>query len=81
MLFGRMRINSAEVGSGRGADILGHPLDALAWLANALLARGRRLEAGEIVLLGSVVQTVWVEPGNRVEIEIEGLGGASARFG
>jgi 2-keto-4-pentenoate hydratase len=80
-LFGRMTINGAEVGSGRGADILGHPLNALAWLANGLAGRGQPLAAGEVVLLGSVVQTVWVEAGDRVEIEIEGLGGASARFG
>lgn len=79
-LFGRMTINGAEVGRGRGRDILGNPLDALAWLANGLAGRGRTLGAGDFVLLGSLVQTVWVEPGDLVEIEIEGLGGASARF-
>jgi 2-oxo-3-hexenedioate decarboxylase/2-keto-4-pentenoate hydratase len=78
---GRMTINGTAVGSGSGGDILGHPLAALAWLANALAARGRQLAAGEIVLLGSVVQTRWVETGDLVEIEIEGLGRASCRFG
>ena len=53
---GRMTINGAEVGVGSGGDILGHPLEALAWLANALAARGRHLEAGDFVLLGSVVR-------------------------
>ncbi len=77
---GRMRINGSEVGSGRGGDILGHPLTALAWLANALAARGRTLAAGEFVLLGSVVETRWVEAGDRVEIEIEGLGEAIGHF-
>lgn len=79
-LEGRMTIDGREVGRGRGADILGHPLDALAWLADALAARGRRLKAGEIVFLGSLVETRWVEPGNLVEIEIQGLGRASARL-
>jgi 2-oxo-3-hexenedioate decarboxylase/2-keto-4-pentenoate hydratase len=79
-LRGRMRINGAEVGTGRGGDILGHPLEALAWLANALVARGRCLEAGEIVLLGSVVETRWVAAGDRVDVTIEGLGSARARF-
>jgi 2-oxo-3-hexenedioate decarboxylase/2-keto-4-pentenoate hydratase len=79
-LRGRMAINGREVGSGRGGDILGHPLEALAWLANGLSARGRLLQDGEFVLLGSVVQTVWVQEGDRVEIEIEGLGRASAGF-
>ena len=77
---GRMTINGAEVGAGSGGDILGHPLEALAWLANALGARGRHLEAGTFVLLGSVVQTRWVDAGDLVEVEIEGLGRVSARF-
>ncbi len=77
---GRMAINGSDVGSGRGGDVLGHPLEALAWLANGLASRGRTLAAGAFVLLGSVVETRWVEAGDRVEIEIEGLGHASARF-
>jgi 2-keto-4-pentenoate hydratase len=79
-LRGRMAINGAEIGTGRGSDILGHPLEALAWLAGTLATRGRHLRAGEFVLLGSVVQTRWVEAGDLVEVEIERLGRASARF-
>jgi 2-oxo-3-hexenedioate decarboxylase/2-keto-4-pentenoate hydratase len=76
---GHMVINGAEVGEGRGGDILGHPLEALAWLANALAARGRQLEGGEFVLLGSVVETRWLAPGDLVEVAIEGLGRATCR--
>jgi 2-keto-4-pentenoate hydratase len=79
-LRGRMTIHGAEVGTGHGGDILGHPVAALAWLANALAARGRHLRAGEFVLLGSVVETRWVEAGDLVEIEIDGLGCASCAF-
>jgi 2-oxo-3-hexenedioate decarboxylase/2-keto-4-pentenoate hydratase len=79
-LRGRMTINRAEVGIGRGGDILGHPLEALAWLANALASRGQSLKAGEFVLLGSVVETRWVEQGDLVEASIEGLGPAIAQF-
>jgi 2-keto-4-pentenoate hydratase len=79
-LRGRMMINGTEVGVGHGGDILGHPLEALAWLANALSARGQILKAGEFVLLGSVVETKWVAAGDLVEIEIEGLGRASCAF-
>jgi 2-keto-4-pentenoate hydratase len=79
-LRGRMTINGVEVDTGKGGDILGHPLEALAWLANALAARGRRLKAGEFVLLGSVVETRWVEASDQVEIEIDGLGSASCVF-
>jgi 2-keto-4-pentenoate hydratase len=79
-LRGRMTINGGEVGTGKGGDILGHPLAALAWLANALAARGGQLTAGEFVLLGSVVETKWVTAGDLVEVEIEGLGRASCEF-
>ena len=77
---GRMTINGSEVGRGRGGDILGHPFKALAWLANGLAARGRDLQAGEFVLLGSVVQTHWIAAGDLVEIEIERLGRARGAF-
>lgn len=73
-LSGVTRINGAEVGRGRGADVLGHPFNALAWLANSLAGRGRMLQAGEIVLTGSLVATRWLSPGDTVEIEITGLG-------
>jgi 2-keto-4-pentenoate hydratase len=76
---GRMTINGEQVGSGRGGDVLGHPLNALAWLAN-LRASRHHLRAGEFVLLGSVVETKWLARGDRVEIAIEGLGTASASF-
>ena len=79
-LSGRMTINGAEVGRGRGGDVLGHPFGALAWLANLCAGHDRPLRAGMVVLLGSVVETRWLEPGDLVEIAIEGLGEASARF-
>jgi len=79
-LKGRLRVNGKEVSSGVGADILGHPLDALVWFANARASRGMGLNAGDFVTLGSVVKTHWVEPGDKVEIEFEGLGAVSANF-
>lgn len=80
-LNGSMRINGVEVGSGSGRDIIdGHPLAALAWLANAEAARGRDLPQGWLVSLGSIVQTKWVNRGEIVDVEIQGLGTASARF-
>jgi 2-oxo-3-hexenedioate decarboxylase/2-keto-4-pentenoate hydratase len=73
-LEGRTLINGAEVGRGRGAMVLGHPLEALAWLANARAARGLGLRQGEFVFLGSLVETRWLDAGDGVRIEIEGLG-------
>ncbi len=53
---------------------MGHPHNALAWLANNLARRGRALRRGEIVLTGSLVQTVWLNPGDEVVVDISGLG-------
>ena len=47
-------INGVEVGRGTGADVLGHPHAALAWLANHLAAGRKSLRAGQIVLTGSL---------------------------
>ena len=56
-----MVINGEEVGDGYGRDIInGHPLEALAWLANEQSSLGREIPKGWIVLLGSVVQTKWL---------------------
>jgi len=79
-LAGTTRINDAEVGRGRGADVMGHPFNALAWLATTLAKRGRSLRAGEFVFTGSVVETKWVNRGDRVLMEIEGLGKVEAVF-
>ncbi len=76
-LTGWMKINGETVGEGSGADILGYPMDALAWLATERAAQGQPLRSGEFVTLGSIVKTVWVEAGDRIEMEIDGLGRAS----
>ena len=77
---GEMDINGEVVGTGVGSDIMGHPLEALAWLANLMASRDASLRAGQFVLLGSVVETHWVEQSDIVTIEVEGLGKAVARF-
>ena len=59
---------------------MGHPFEALTWLANHAASSGHPLRAGDVVLTGSVVETKWVEPGDTVRVEIEGLGEASVTF-
>jgi 2-oxo-3-hexenedioate decarboxylase/2-keto-4-pentenoate hydratase len=78
--IGHMTINGKRVGEGTTGDIMGHPYEALAWLANSLAARGKYLKTGEVVMLGSVVETQWVMPNDEVQIDIEGVGGALVKF-
>jgi 2-keto-4-pentenoate hydratase len=77
---GTMWIDGEETGSGAGTDVLGHPLDALVWLATSMAERGATLHAGELILLGSLVRTQWVGAGADVRIRTEPLGEASVRF-
>ena len=77
---GRLTVDGAEVGRGRGADVMGHPFEALAWLANGLAARGHGLKRGQIVLTGSLVAVHYAAPGETVTAAIDGLGEVKARF-
>lgn len=80
LIGGGMWVNGTKMGAGRGGDILGHPLEALAWLSRRLGELGREAPAGSVVTLGSLVQTAWVGRGDRVEIDVDGLGEARVSF-
>lgn len=74
-LSGVTYVNGVEAGRGTGALVMGHPLEALAWLANVRAKHGfGPLKAGEFVTLGSVVETKWLNAGDKVRIEIERVG-------
>lgn len=79
-LAGRMIVNRVDVGGGHGRDVLGHPLNSLCWLASSASRHGSPLQAGEIVLLGSLVQTVWLSRGDHARIAIDELGEAEFRI-
>jgi 2-keto-4-pentenoate hydratase len=72
----RLSINGQEIGSGNGRDVMGHPLNALAWLADKLAAAATPLRRGMIVMTGSMVPIRYPAAGDRVLIEISGLGTA-----
>ena len=71
----RLSINGREIGSGRGADVMGNPVNALAWLADKLAAAGTPLRRGMIVMTGSMVPIHYPAPGDRVMVAVSGLGG------
>jgi 2-oxo-3-hexenedioate decarboxylase/2-keto-4-pentenoate hydratase len=71
-----LTINDAAMGEGRGGDVMGHPLEPLAWLANALSQRGLGLERGMVVMTGSIITTKFLNPGDRARMTVDGLGAA-----
>jgi 2-oxopent-4-enoate/cis-2-oxohex-4-enoate hydratase len=72
--------NDEIVGTGAGAAALGHPLNAVAWLANTLASVDVALRAGEIVLSGALSALVPVKAGDRLNMALGGIGLASVNF-
>jgi 2-keto-4-pentenoate hydratase len=70
----RCWINGEPAGQGKTGDALGHPFEAVAWLANLLNRRGRTLDRGMIVMTGSSITTKFPAPGDRIRFVIDGLG-------
>jgi 2-keto-4-pentenoate hydratase len=60
-------VDGTLVASGDGSLVLGHPLAALLWLAEALAAQGRALKKDDIVITGSCTGIAPITPGQRVE--------------
>lgn len=78
---GRFRIGGAERAAGHGRDLLGHPFQALAWLAGSGAARVfGGLKAGQLVWLGSVTPAIWLDGPCTVEADFGPLGVARLRF-
>lgn len=71
---GRATKDRAAIGEGHGRDILGHPFNSVAWLASQLASRGAGLKAGEVVMTGAVMKTVFPETDASYRFELEGIG-------
>jgi 2-keto-4-pentenoate hydratase len=59
---------------------MGSPLQAAAWLANTLTARGVKLTAGHIILTGSLTAAVSVQAGDSITATLDQLGTVTAVF-
>jgi 2-keto-4-pentenoate hydratase len=73
-VLGRATKDRVAIGEGFGRDILGHPFNSAAWLATQLNSRGVGLKAGQVVMTGSVMKTVFPEGEASYRFELEGIG-------
>jgi 2-keto-4-pentenoate hydratase len=70
----RLSINDEIIGRGRGADVDGHPVNPVIWLANALAAKGEFLRRGDLIITGSMIPPQPVHKGDRVSLTMDNLG-------
>lgn len=74
---GKATRDGVAIGEGHGRDILGHPFNSVAWLAAHLAARGESLQAGQIVMTGSVMKTVFPTEDGIYGFSLDGIGDVS----
>ncbi len=73
-LTGRISIDGAVREQGVAADLLGHPMNCVAWLAGSTVAAAfGGLSAGQTILLGSVTPPIWLDAPARVTVEFPPL--------
>jgi 2-oxopent-4-enoate/cis-2-oxohex-4-enoate hydratase len=72
--------NGQRLATATAAEVMGNPLNSLAWLANALGKMGGRLRAGDIVLTGSISKIFRPRAGDSVRASFTRLGSVGCRF-
>ena len=76
----RLLRNGEQVAAGRSDAVLGNPVTAVAWLARKVATFGVTLEAGHVILPGSVHRAVDAHAADDFLAEYDGLGTVSLSF-
>lgn len=72
--------NGETVTTGSGANVLGNPLNVMAWLANTLPQFGRQLRAGDVVTTGVTTDVFEAEAGELISATFDGIGSVEVSF-
>jgi len=81
-LRGRILVDGVIRDEGVTSDLLGHPLNGLAWLASSSVAAAfGGLKAGQVVMLGSVTPPVWLDGPASVTVDFSPLPVVTVRLG
>ena len=73
-MHGTLHVNGALAGEGHGKDVMGHPLEALTWLANHFAGRGKTIQKGAIVMTGSIIAAKFLSPGDEARFHTDRFG-------
>ncbi len=73
-------LNGEIKATNTAAEVMGSPVNSLAWIANHLGARGLGLRAGDVVMTGSVSILLRPKAGDSVRATYTRLGAVGARF-
>jgi 2-keto-4-pentenoate hydratase len=76
----RVIVNGRVEREGSGANVLGHPLNAMEWLVNSLAAGGLGLKAGEYVTTGVTTVVYMAERGDHITADFGPVGSAEVTF-
>lgn len=75
--------SGALLAEGRGSDALGHALDVVLWVRDAVHREGGRLKAGDVISVGAFTPLTPPRAGQTIRVRYEGLAGdpeVSVRF-
>jgi 2-keto-4-pentenoate hydratase len=75
-----MRLNGEPRGSGTGVEVLGGPMVVVAAIANLIGRYDAKLEAGMVIMTGSLIQAIPVVPGDTIDVDFTRLGSVRVRF-
>ena len=76
----RATVAGKLVREGSGANVLGDPRVALAWLVNEVSALGITIKAGEAVTTGTTATPLPIAPGDAVHADFGPLGAVGLEF-
>ena len=63
------------IASAQGDILMGHPLNAVIWLAHDLKKKGIKLKSGDLISLGSLIEPQKPQPGMKIKLTYVGLPG------
>jgi len=73
-------VNGKQIRRGQGDAIMGHPFNALTWLANTLCQQGSGLKAGDLVSTGTCTDVYEAEAGDDIRVDFGTIGAVELLF-